>query len=77
MPSRTYGEDQQIHIAQDALNTHAVSIVDGLCVTCRVPGPCLRHETAAVVFARFAKLPRRIPGLTRPELVGARRLAIR
>jgi hypothetical protein len=66
------GEAQQLAIAQRALDQHVVSSVTGLCVVCRVPGPCLRRETAAVVFARFERLPRRVPGLSRPELVGAR-----
>jgi hypothetical protein len=66
------GEAQQLAIAQQALDKHVVSSTTGLCLACRVPGPCLRRETAAVIFARFERLPRRVPGLSRRELVGAR-----
>ena len=71
------GECQQLAIAQRVLDEHITSSVDGRCVQCGVPGPCYRRETAVVVFTRFLRLPRRIPGLTRPELVGARRVDVR
>lgn len=63
--------------AQAVLDAHAVSSADGLCVACRVPGPCGRYEGAAAVFAQSLRLPRRIPGVTRPELIGARRVGFR
>jgi hypothetical protein len=70
------GEADQLAIAQDVLNRHAMSSATGLCLVCGVPGPCWRRETAVVVFSRFVRLPRRVPGLTRPELIGARRVPI-
>lgn len=36
--------------AQAVLDAHAVSSADGLCVACRVPGPCGRYEGAAAVL---------------------------
>ncbi|GAA1799293.1 hypothetical protein HC028_16240 [Planosporangium flavigriseum] len=71
----TYGgERDQLAIAQEVLDRHATSSADGLCIECGVPGPCYRRETAVVIFSRYLRLPRRIPGATRPELVGARRV---
>jgi hypothetical protein len=69
----TYQGGQQLDYAQAVLELHAVSSADGLCVACRVPGPCGEHETAAKVFTLSLRLPRRVPGATRPELIGARR----
>jgi hypothetical protein len=66
------GAEQQLAVAQEALDRHTTSSADGLCRQCRVPGPCFRRETAVVVFSRFHRLPRRKPGATRPELIGAR-----
>jgi len=71
------GEGEQLAIAQQVLDEHITSSVDGRCLKCGVPGPCYRRETAVVVFSRFLRLPRRIPGLTRPELVGSRRVQVR
>lgn len=68
------GEDQQLAIAQQVLNDHVADGVSGRCRRCAAPSPCWRRETAVVVFSRFSRLPRRVPGSTRPELVGARRL---
>jgi hypothetical protein len=69
----TYHGGPQIDHAQAALERHAVSSADGLCVACGVPGPCAEHETAAKVFRLSLRLPRRVPGATRPELIGTRR----
>jgi hypothetical protein len=71
------GEREQLAIAQQVLDEHITSSVDGRCLKCGVPGPCYRREAAVVVFSRFLRLPRRIPGLTRPELIGARRVQVR
>ena len=68
----TYHGGEQLDHAQAALDRHAVSSADGLCVTCKVLGPCAEHEAAAKVFTLSARLPRRRPGATRPESVGAR-----
>ena len=70
----TYSGGQQIERAQAVLDRHVVSSGDGKCMECKVLGPCANHEAAARVFERCARLPRRRPGLTRPELVGARRV---
>jgi hypothetical protein len=66
------GEGDQLAIAQDMLDRHVTCSATGRCLACGVPGPCARREMAAVVFARFLRLPQRIPGLSRPELVGSR-----
>ena len=70
----TYAGGTKIDDAQTILERHAVSSADGMCLSCRVPGPCVEHEAAAPAFRLSMRLPRRVPGLTRPELVGARRI---
>jgi hypothetical protein len=65
----------QLVEAQAVLNLHATSSATGLCRVCGVPGPCIRREAAMSVFTSFHRLPRRIPGLSEPELIGARRVA--
>ena len=70
----TYHGGQHVDQAQQTLERHAVSSADGLCLACRVPGPCVEHEAAVRLFMFSARLPRRVPGATRPELIGARRL---
>jgi len=69
----TYHGGTRLDQAQATLDRHAVSSGDGLCVECRVLGPCAEHEAAAKVFALSPRLPRRRPGATRPELMGAKR----
>lgn len=71
----TYNGGGQIDRAQKDLERHAVSSADGYCLACNVPGPCADHERAATVFAFALRLPRRVPGATRPELIGARRVS--
>jgi hypothetical protein len=73
----TYHGGTQIDHAQAVLDRHTVSNANGLCVTCRLPGPCAEREAAARVFATSARLPLRRPGATRPELLGARRADFR
>ncbi|GAA1886094.1 hypothetical protein [Asanoa iriomotensis] len=63
--------------AQRTLDTHITSSATGLCLACGTLGPCRKHEAASGVFERSARLPRRRPGLTRPELVGARLVSAR
>jgi hypothetical protein len=70
----TYHGGTQIDQAQATLDRHAVSSGDGLCIECKVLGPCPEHEAAATVFTLSARLPRRLPGATQPELMGAKRL---
>ncbi|MBE1484989.1 hypothetical protein [Plantactinospora soyae] len=72
----TYHGGDQIERAQKTLERHAVSSADGLCLACRVTGPCAAHEQAAKVFRFALRLPRRVPGATRPELIGARRVGV-
>jgi len=43
------GEGEQLAIAQQVLDEHITSSVDGRCLKCGVPGPCYRRETAVVV----------------------------
>jgi hypothetical protein len=63
----------QIVWAQAVLERHTVSSADGRCLSCGTPGPCIDHEQAARVFAVALRLPRRVPGATQPQLIGARR----
>lgn len=72
----TYLGGEQIDHAQAVLDRHAVCSADGLCIACGVPGPCGAHETAARTFRWSMRLPRRVPGATRPELIGARRVGV-
>jgi adenylate kinase family enzyme len=68
----TYLGGDQVDLAQAVLDRHAVSSVDGLCLECGVPGPCVVHERAAKVFTLALRLPRRLPGaalVTRTVLV--------
>lgn len=69
-----YHGGTQLDRAQAELDRHAVSSSDGLCVRCKTLGPCPAHKAAARVFALSARLPRRTPGATHPELIGARRV---
>jgi hypothetical protein len=70
-----YHGGDQLDQAQKALERHAMSSANGRCVSCGIPGPCRDYESAARVFKLSLRLPRRVPGLTRPELVNARRVA--
>jgi hypothetical protein len=69
-----YRGGTQLDRAQAELDRHAVSSADGLCVACKTLGPCAVHEAAARVFAVSARLPRRTPGATHPELIRAKRV---
>ena len=70
----TYSGGAKIDDARSILERHAVSSADGMCLSCRVPGPCRENEAAAMAFRLSMRLPRRVPGMTRPELIGARRV---
>lgn len=70
----TYSGGDQIDRAQTVLDLHTVSSADGKCLACGMAGPCAEQERAARVFALALRLPRRVPGASRPELVGARRV---
>jgi hypothetical protein len=67
--------DGQLAEAQRTLDVHTVSST-GFCVTCEVLGPCRSRELAESIFFRSLRLPRRHPGATHPELMGARRVGI-
>jgi hypothetical protein len=68
------GATQELASAQLILDEHVTDSRSGRCRACGTPGPCWRRETAVVVFSRYGRLPRRRPGATRPEAVGARRV---
>jgi hypothetical protein len=69
-------EAVQAAAAQQALDEHVTLTATGRCRSCDVPGPCAWWEAATAAFAQTGRLPRRTQGLTRPELVGAHRVAI-
>lgn len=71
-----YPGGEQVDAAQNVLERHAVSSADGRCLGCRSTGPCAQREAAVLVFTRTLRLPSRRPGATRPELIGARRVAM-
>jgi hypothetical protein len=73
----TYSGGLRVDRAQEVLEQHAVSSASGLCLACGVPGPCDEHVAATKVFTLSARLPRRRPGATHPELVGAKRANFR
>jgi hypothetical protein len=66
--------DEQLAAAQRTLDTHITSSATGRCLECGTLGPCCKRENAVVIFSRTVRLPRRQPGATRPELLGARRV---
>jgi hypothetical protein len=76
MSTTTYIADTArdlLEAAQRDLDVHTISSV-GYCLACQVLGPCGPRESAESVFERSVRLPRRRPGRTRSELLGARRV---
>jgi len=74
MTATTYyamADDEQLAAAQRSLDTHTVSST-GYCLACQILGPCRPREIAESIFYRSLRLPRRHPGATHPELLGAR-----
>jgi hypothetical protein len=61
----------QLAEAQRTLDEHTVTSI-GFCRTCGIIGPCRSRMAAESIFFRSLRLPRRHPGATRPELLGAR-----
>jgi len=61
---------------QRVIDSHPISSGDGQCITCGVEGPCAPRYAALHRLARRRRLPRRQPGATRPELIGARRVRV-
>ncbi len=74
--STYYGsEADQLAKAQRDLDTHITSGATGRCLLCKMPGPCQSRENAVETWSRaIYRLPRRRPGITRPESIGARLL---
>lgn len=66
--------DRLLGEAQKTLDEHVTSSATGRCQACNAPGPCWRRERAVVIFSRSLRLPARVPGASRPELINARRL---
>jgi hypothetical protein len=64
---------ERLAAAQRDLDAHTINSV-GYCLTCKIFGPCRPRESAESVFSHSFRLPRRRPGRTRPELLGARRI---
>lgn len=64
----------QLIEAQRTLDAHVTSSVDGRCMACGSPGPCWRRESAVAIFSRSLRLPARLPGASRPELINAARV---
>lgn len=64
---------RSIDRGQAVVERHTMSSADGRCLTCGVLGPCPDQERAARVFALVLRLPRRVPWLTQPHLVGVPR----
>jgi hypothetical protein len=65
----------QLDQAQRLLDSHVMTLNTGACRLCGTVGTCDYRDAAAATFARYQRLPRRRPGASRPELVGARRVA--
>lgn len=64
----------QLREAQEVLNAHVTSSATGRCLECDSLGPCWRRESAVVIFSRSLRLPVRLPGASRPELINAVRV---
>jgi hypothetical protein len=71
----TYQGGERIEWAQAMLILHSITSADGMCLACRTTGPCDERRLAIAIFQRSLRLPRRVPGATRPELINARRVA--
>lgn len=57
--------------AQTTLTRHVPS-VDGYCHTCGTDGPCAPFLVSASLVYESRQLPRRLPGVSRPDLLGRR-----
>jgi hypothetical protein len=58
-------------LAQRMLDLHPI-VLHGRCLTCGA-ADCTTRRAATVELRRYKRLPKRRPGLTRPELLGLRR----
>ena len=70
----TQPTEEAFRAAQEVLDTHTTQTSTGRCRVCDTYGPCYKREGAVHVFSRYSRLPVRTPGLSCPELVGARRV---
>jgi hypothetical protein len=61
-----------IERAQETLDVHVLGSHTGRCLACNEL-ECPYREEAVRVFSRYNHLPIRRPGMTRPELISARR----
>jgi hypothetical protein len=50
----------QLDRAQTVINRHLVE-----CVVCGTSKPCVERQSADAIFARYQRLPKRQPGMTR------------
>jgi hypothetical protein len=66
--------DRLLSEAQAILDEHVTSSATGRCLACNSLGPCWRRESVVVIFSRSLRLPARLPGASRPELINARRV---
>lgn len=66
---------QQLEDAQRILDAH-VMLGTGACRLCDTLNSCDYRVAASATFVRYGRLPRRRPGASRPELIGARRLTV-
>jgi hypothetical protein len=60
---------------QAVIHAHPVDLA-GRCLACLSEGPCQVKRAALAALAIRGVLPRRWPGATRPELIGARRRVV-
>ncbi len=67
----TAAVQEQLDYAQSQIDRHTAASGNGRCLTCGEEDPCSLRLVAAHVFTRYGQLPRRAPGASRPEQVGA------
>lgn len=66
--------EEEYRAARIALDEHLI-MGTGRCRSCKAFGPCSYRNAAIRVISRASWLPMRTPGLTRPELLGAKQIA--
>jgi hypothetical protein len=76
MSTYTSTARRTIEQIQAVVDHHPISSADGRCVVCEVEGPCWPRHDALRALAAWHQLPRRRPGATRPQLIGARRVRV-
>lgn len=76
MTEYTSAARRQLEELRAVIDLHAIEAASGRCVECRVPGPCLPRKDALYVLDVRYQLPHRLPGATRPEAIGARRVRV-